>query len=248
MIESGKIKTSKLNLPLAALLVAYIIMWCGGVGSHFLRGIAPPETAWAAPLFLTLAGVIVLITTNRKNLAGLLLVAALGFLAEIIGVRYPFLFGAYHYTATLQPQLLGVPLVMMSAWIVLFAYVKQMLLPFRFPLWVESLIASFWMTSIDAVIDPLAAGVLDYWDWHQGGSYFGIPARNFLGWFVVSLVMFNVVRGKWAGNRWAHYTGLSVILFFSLIALAHRMGLVFIIGMALCAIDLMVVFAKKKRK
>ena len=245
MISTAKIKAAKINLPLAVLLVLYVVMWCGGVGSHFVNGRAPREAAWAAPVFLALASVITLVTTARRNLLSLVLVAVLGFLAEVIGNRTSFLFGPYAYTDTLQPQLLGVPVVMMCAWVILFAYIKQMMLPFQFPLWVEALIASFWMTSIDAVIDPLAAGTLDYWRWQQSGSYYGIPAQNFLGWFLVSLVLFNVVRVKWAGNRWAHYVGLSIILFFSGIALAHRLYLVTLIGLILCGVDLMVVYSKK---
>lgn len=244
--ESPVLKSVLRNLPFAALVVVYLVLWLGGVGSHVVTGRTPAATPWAAPLFLALAGVMVLLTTDGKNRLSLLVVALLGFLAEVVGVRYAFLFSAYQYTDALQPQLLGVPLVMMGAWVALFAYVKQMLLPFRFPLFVESLIASFWMTSIDAVIDPLAAGNLNYWRWQQAGSYYGIPAQNFLGWFLVSLILFNLVRVKWRRNPWAHYVGISIILFFSFIALAHRMLLVFVIGAILCVVDWMVIYSKRE--
>src|SRR5262245_21761570 len=113
-------------------------MWCGGVASHVIFGAENPETAWAAPVFLTLAAMITIVTTpDRSNLIALMVVAIGGFLAEVVGVRYGFLFGEYRYTATLQPQLLGVPLVMMSAWMVLFAYIKQAMLRLRLSTWLE---------------------------------------------------------------------------------------------------------------
>src|SRR5262249_41115114 len=156
----------------------------------FLFGAPPAETRWAAPVFLTLAALITIATTAKANLAALLVVALAGFGAEALGVHYHVPFGEYVYTATLQPQLFGVPLVMMSAWMVLFAYVRQVTLDLLLPVWLEVFIAALWMTAIDLVIDPLAAGLLDYWRWVEKGSYYGVPVRNFLGWFVVSLPLF----------------------------------------------------------
>jgi putative membrane protein len=227
------------KVAFVALLLAYAVMWCGGVGAHFLLGIAPPESSWAAPFFLTLAALITIVTTNRKNLPALFIVALGGFAAECIGVRYHFLFGDYIYTATLLPQWFGVPMVMMSAWMVLFGYIKQVMLNWRLPAWIEIFIAALWMTAIDLLIDPLAAGLLDYWKWREQGSYYGVPFRNFIGWFVVSAILFALVRTstEWQANRWARYVGLSIILFFAMIALAHGMLLLTTTGFLLLAID-----------
>jgi uncharacterized membrane protein len=104
-------------------------MWIGGVSSHILYGGPPAEAGWAAPVFLVLAGLITLVTASPANLGGLLAAAGAGLIAECIGVRYGFLFGRYVYTDALRPLLLGAPLVMASAWMILFAYVKQTLLP-----------------------------------------------------------------------------------------------------------------------
>ncbi|HEX8185182.1 MAG TPA: carotenoid biosynthesis protein [Blastocatellia bacterium] len=221
-----------------ALLSIYALMWIGGVGSHIWFESTPAETRWASPVFLLLAGLIVAVTSPRADLACLLLVLLLGLAAEIIGARYGFLFGDYTYTATLMPQLFGVPLVMASAWMVLVAYVRQMLLGLQLPAWVEALVAAVWMTAIDLVIDPLAAGTLGYWRWVEPGAYYGIPAHNFFGWFTVSLLIFGAVgllfgRGK-EFNIWARHVGLSILLFFTLIALAHRLILAGVIGAALC--------------
>lgn len=104
------------------------------------------------------------------------------------------------------------------------------------------MIAALWMTAIDLVIDPLAAGTLDYWRWAGGGAYYGIPARNFLGWFTVSLLIFGLIgvlfrRGR-QSNVYACRVGFSIILFFTVIALAHGLILAGVIGMALCLLHL----------
>ncbi|HEX8089265.1 MAG TPA: carotenoid biosynthesis protein [Blastocatellia bacterium] len=227
---------------LMILLAVYALMWVGGVGSHVWFESAPAQTAWAAPAFLLLAGVIVIVTSRRGELASLLAASLLGFIAEVVGVCRGFLFGDYVYTNTLGPQLFGVPLVMAIAWMVLVAYVRQMLMRFSLPAWVEASIAALWMTAIDLVIDPLAAGALDYWRWGGAGVYYGVPASNFAGWLGVSLLIFGTIgvlfgRGR-QSNAYACRIGLSIILFFTAIALAHSLTLVGAIGMSLCAAHL----------
>jgi putative membrane protein len=240
------------RIIIAILLSVYALMWVGGIGSHIWFESSPRQNAWAAPVFLLLAGLIVIVTTRRCDLAPLLVILLLGFIAEIIGVRYGFLFGEYVYTETLRPQLFGVPLVMASAWMVLVAYIRQMLLGFGLPAWIEALIAALWMTAIDLVIDPLAAGALNYWRWSEAGAYYGVPARNFLGWFTVSLLIFGLInvlfrRGQ-KSNVYARHVGLSIILFFTVLAMTHSLILSGVIGMALCLFHFMIYFADQGQR
>jgi bisanhydrobacterioruberin hydratase len=218
---------------LTALAGAYVVMWVGGVSAHILHGGPPADAQWAAPVFLLLAGLIVLFTASRENLGGLLTAAGIGFIAEYIGVSYGFLFGRYVYTGTLQPLLLGVPLVMAIAWMILFAYVKQMLLPFKLSKPAELMISGVWMVAIDLLIDPLAANQLGYWRWIEAGAYYGVPARNFLGWFVVSVMIFGIIRQRPQPDLWARSVGLSVLLFFTIIALACKLALAASVGIVL---------------
>jgi putative membrane protein len=223
---------------LAALVCAYVTMWVGGVSSHILYGGPPAEARWAAPVFLLLAGLIALVTAGRANLGGLLAAAGIGFIAEYIGVTYGFLFGRYVYTGTLQPLLLGVPLVMASAWMILFAYVRRMMLPFKLSWPVETLISGVWMVTIDLLIDPLAANKLGYWRWIDAGAYYGVPARNFLGWFVVSVLIFGIIRRRPQPATWARSVGLSILLFFTVIAIAYQLALAASAGLALSLVHL----------
>ncbi len=234
---------------LAVLVCCYLILWVGGVASHFLFGRTPADALWAATAFLSLAGLLVLLTANRTNRRTLLVVGVVGFAAEAIGVHSGFPFGRYEYPDVLQPQLIGVPLVMAAAWMVLVAYIKTMLAGFRLSIWLEALIASLWMVAIDLVIDPLAAGELNYWRWLDSGSYYGIPLQNFVGWFGVSFVIFALLKlsreSAWQPNAWTVSIGLSILLFFTFIALAHHLMLIAAIGFGLCLLHLAIAYFYK---
>ena len=174
--------------------------------------------------------------------------AGIGFIAEYVGVSYGFLFGQYVYTGTLRPLLLGVPLVMACAWMILFAYVKQMLLPFKLSKPAEMTISGVWMVAIDLLIDPLAANRLGYWRWIESGAYYGVPARNFLGWFVVSFMIFGIIRQRPQSDLWARAVGLSILLFFTVIALAHQLALAASVGLALSLVHLALVIISHRRR
>ena len=218
------------------LVAAYLLMWAGGIGSHLLTGKPPTEAAWASPLFLLLAGLIVFISTDRRDWRKLMMAGFIGLVAEALGVQFGFLFSPYQYTGVLQPQLLGAPLVMACAWFVLIAYIRQMVQGTGLPRWIEITLSAAWMTAIDLVIDPLAAGELGYWRWQQAGIYYGVPAHNFAGWFIVSLVIFMSVRKDWQPNQAAKYVGLSIVIFFTAISFAYGLVLAGSIGLALVLI------------
>jgi len=232
----------------AALIAAYGVMWAGGVGHYAMYDGSPPlqrlDAPWAASVFLTLAGLLIIVRSRASDLIGLSAAALLGFTAEIIGVRYGFIFSPYRYTDVLQPQILGAPLVMLSAWMVLVSYCRQMLTTLKLPRLIESALAALWMTAIDLVIDPLAANQLGYWRWAQPGAYYGIPLRNFVGWFIVSFMIFGLVSWKPSKttfeirtgqkNQTARYVGISIVLFFTVIAISFGLALPGSIGLGLC--------------
>ncbi len=233
---------------LTALGGAYVTLWVGGVSSHILYGGPPPDAQWAASVFLLLAGSIVLVTAGPANLGGLLAAAGIGFIAEYVGVSYGFLFGRYVYTGTLRPLLLGVPLVMACAWMILFAYVKQMLLPFKLSKPAEMTVSGVWMVAIDLLIDPLAANRLGYWSWIEAGTYYGVPARNFLGWFVISFMIFGIIRQRPQSDLWARSVGLSILLFFTVIALAYQLALAASVGLVLSLAHLALIIMSRRRQ
>ncbi len=113
---------------------------------------------------------------------------------EAMGAATGVPFGHYDYTDALQPQLLGVPLLIPLAWL--------MMLP---PAWAVSAalqaVDDGWhgrlrlaalsgaaFTAWDLYLDPqmVAHGL---WEWERPGGYFGIPWVNFLGWWVTATAL-----------------------------------------------------------
>ena len=214
--------------PLLVLLWAvYLVFFVGGIGGHVFYGGTPGDMAWAAPIFLALASAIVL-ASAPSWWRPMVIAAALGFLAELIGVRFGYPFGMYRYTGVLRPLLAGVPVVVAGAWMVLFAYVSQMR--------VHPAVAAAWMTAIDLVIDPLASNDLGYWTWLVDGQYFGVPLINFAGWYIVSLLIFYVLRSPPPRSSSIQMLGRTVIFFFAAIAAAHHYLLPACLGLALAAL------------
>lgn len=146
-----------------------------------------------------LATGVVLLLARRAGIAPALATAAVvvvaAWVAEAVGAATDLPFGAYGYTDALQPQLLGVPLLIPLAWL--------MLLP---PAWaVAARIAGrtsgpafvAWsaiaMTAWDLFLDPqmVAWGL---WRWDEPGAYFGIPMLNFAGWLLVTAVVTLLAR------------------------------------------------------
>jgi len=41
-------------------------------------------------------------------------------------------------------------------------------------------------------MDPIAATVQKQWIWHDGGSYFGVPFVNYLGWLLCVYTIFQL--------------------------------------------------------
>ncbi|NJE60279.1 carotenoid biosynthesis protein [Thermococcus sp. 21S7] len=121
-------------------------------------------------------------------LAGLAI--SVGFFAELIGTRLCLPFGCYEYV-NLQPQLLGVALFVPLAWAI-FGSVAYLTASSIFPRKVDRLLfASLLMVLLDLAIDPLMTS-WNAWVWKTSTAinWFGIPWTNYLGWFLVSLLVF----------------------------------------------------------
>jgi putative membrane protein len=217
-----------------ASLAIFAVLWVGGVASAWL-GVERQDAGRLASLFLLTAGLVVLLGAGtRRGALSLACVALLGLAAEAVGVRFGVPFGRYVYTEALQPQVLGVPFVMGPAWMVLVAFASDAAGRLRLLGRKAYVFAALLTTATDLVIDPLAANRLGYWRWEEAGSYYGVPLVNFAGWFLTALVACRVMGGRGAANSWAGFVGAAIMLFFSLLALAHSLPYVALVGLALC--------------
>jgi uncharacterized membrane protein len=118
---------------------------------------------------------------------------------ENLSILTGFPFGWYHYGDAMGPRLFLVPLQIGPAyfgvgylsWTLARAILGHEdtrlagLLSFATPA-----IASFIMVSWDLTIDPMMSTIAGNWVWHNGGSYFGVPLSNFLGWYLTVYVFF----------------------------------------------------------
>ena len=132
------------------------------------------------------------LTLGARAAAVLLLVAGgIGLVAEAVGVATGFPFGEYAYAGTLGPQLLGVPLLVPLAWVMM-AYPTLLAGRLLARGWLAIPLAAWALASWDLFLDPqmVAAG---HWTWAFPSPGLpgvdGVPLTNFAGWLLVALVM-----------------------------------------------------------
>lgn len=161
---------------------------------------------------------------------------------ESLSIATGFPFGNYHYTEGLGPKLGTVPLLIMPAYFAM-AYVSWNLAhivldkfdqtPDRLQKAAVPVLSAFIMVMWDMSMDPARSTLHQAWIWHDGGSYFGVPFSNFLGWFlcVYTIFQFFAFYLAWAGthsniaasgddqkNNWHQVTALYGATFLEFIA------------------------------
>ncbi|GMW00325.1 MAG: hypothetical protein AMXMBFR84_14630 [Candidatus Hydrogenedentota bacterium] len=168
-----------------------------------------------------------------------------GWAIEVIGVQTGYPFGAYHYTDALGPSFFGAPITMIAAWITIFAYAHVLISQGSFASWQKIVCGSLLLVIADLLVDPVAVGPMALWTWHSHGTYYGIPASNFLGWFLTGLFLFTTAIAKSPNHPIplrSSLPGLTIILFFFAIALMQSMTLPAIAGVLLVTIHGVLVF------
>jgi putative membrane protein len=122
-----------------------------------------------------------------------LIAVGAGWIAEAIGTTTGWPFGAYDYTDSLGPKLGPVPLVIPLAWLMMSYPVLLAARAVAVSRLVQTCYAAALLTSWDLFLDPqmVAEG---HWVWFDPTPALpgipGIPAQNFVGWFLVGLVLF----------------------------------------------------------
>jgi uncharacterized membrane protein len=215
-----------------AALAVYSGLWLWCVAEYVMLGITSSRTSWVWPWCGVAASLLLLAAGGKRIYLPFLLLSVAGFGVEQMGIHYG-VFGQYSYTPTLGVGASGVPLAMGIAWALLLCYVSQMLSPLPLNRLVLAALGAVWMTSIDLLVDPLAAGPLKLWIWHDGGSYFGIPFSNFVGWFCVSFLLLLVLgRFHWS-SRAISLIGLSLVVSLALGAMRNQMWILVAISAVL---------------
>ena len=132
----------------------------------------------------------------KNNLWKLFLIGSgVVFIFEYIGLNTGLPFGSYEYIAFKTIRILGVPYPIILAWgmyIVVSYNASKYILEksnFRSKV-VQSVIPSILMVYIDVAVDPIMVNKR-IWIWKDVLyiTWFGVPLSNFIGWFIVSLVI-----------------------------------------------------------
>jgi uncharacterized membrane protein len=111
-----------------------------------------------------------------------------GTLAETVGLRTGFPFGHYYFTDVMGPKVFELPVLLALAYLGIgyVAWILALLILGRIRPFATPLLASLIMVAWDLAMDPAWSTLDRAWIWRDGGSYFGVPLSNFLGWFLTS--------------------------------------------------------------
>ncbi len=193
---------------------ALIVLYATGI-LGFGAGSLRPLFLSMVPGFLVLSLGLLLLEHpqwDRKSLFWMLKVFITGWCAEWVGVHTGAIFGNYEYSGVLGWSLDGIPLVIGINWLIL-AYCSYDLAGRLFHNKIlRNLLASGLMVLLDLLIEPVAIW-LNFWQWEGGRP----PFQNYLGWFVISFLLFiaaSVLRIDYR-NRISATLYLCLFLFFS---------------------------------
>lgn len=157
---------------------------------------------------------------------------------ENMSVLTGFPFGHYYYADTLGPKFFLVPVLIgpaylgtaYLAWTI--ARVISGATDARLPghlTFTVPLLAALMMVSWDLSFDPIFSTINRAWIWQDGGSYFGVPFSNFLGWLLTTFVFLQMFALYLKGRAHAQpidqqpsrIASLQAILFYGLIAVGY---------------------------
>jgi len=131
----------------------------------------------------------------------ILTVFIIGWTFETISIVTGIPFGNYHYTELMAPFLGHVPVFVLPAYGVM-GYISWSLATLvigqrktgldHVDMIAVPILAAVLMVFWDLSMDPLRATVEGRWIWAEGGAHLGVPGLNYLGWMIVTWLMFQI--------------------------------------------------------
>jgi bisanhydrobacterioruberin hydratase len=196
--------------------------------------LVPPWLEWANVVFLITSGLLAMIYFYRSGskVYGVIAIAIVFFLSiaiESFGVHTGLFFGEYTYESDFGPKIIGVPVTIGFAWVMVIGTSHVLAAPLaeavpRLKALSYALYGALVATSLDLIIDPVAYDVKQYWVWDEGGLYYDIPFSNFYGWFILSFVLHLLIYGLYHRsdgwiNRRSEYWSARMMLLYGMMAL-----------------------------
>jgi uncharacterized membrane protein len=158
-----------------------------------------------------------IVLSKKRTMILFIISMVIGLFFELVGVKYGWLFGTYHYNlnASSSPFIFGlVPYLTVVSWAVIiymsYSITNIFLTGFKFRktdlnklkpvhlipfIILLSVIDGLIATNLDMILDPVTISQqIPGWFWTFGGTYFGIPISNFIGWFTVTFIATVIFR------------------------------------------------------
>lgn len=191
-------------------------------------GIIYSDASWfikATPLNLMLSFILLLLNIERskKTLLLVLLCFFVGMLAEIIGVKYGFIFGKYTYGNALGPKFMEVPFMMGIVWCILVFITGFIVKLFFETTWARIIVGIGLMLFLDLVMEPVAP-ILDFWTFESGLASF----NNYIGWAVIAFPLqfiFHKAKLHIDGSFAFHLYFLQFLFFTILLLKINTLGI-----------------------
>lgn len=178
----------QLSEKVAKIIV--VIWYLVGIAGFMIRPLAPLFQK-LTPFGIILAAVLLLYFHEPKNRKGGLIfsgIALAGFIVEVIGVNTQWIFGFYSYGNSLGPKIWNTPVAIGINWLILIYCISVWAKPIC-DTWYFPLVGATMMVTFDWLMEPVAIAT-DMWGWACNS----IPLKNYIDWFLVSGVLFLMIR------------------------------------------------------
>ncbi|MGM0497995.1 MAG: carotenoid biosynthesis protein, partial [Bacteroidota bacterium] len=163
----------------------------------YLIGIIGISIPALSPLYVQITPITLLISAllllafhepwNKKSVVAVLLIAAIGFFIEVLGVSTGKVFGAYSYSDILGPEVFNVPLIIAVNWLIL-VYGAYYIASYFFKHSLLRLaVGGLLLVVFDLIMEPVAIE-LNMWTWEAGAP----PLQNYIVWFIAGLAMMSL--------------------------------------------------------
>lgn len=122
-----------------------------------------------------------------------------GVLCESLSLRTGFPFGHYCFTSLMGPRILDIPILLVLAYLGIgyCSWVLSLLIlgyrdkPLKGSGVIEvPLLAAFIMLAWDLSMEAIWSTIDRAWIWRDGGSFYGVPVSNFLGWYFTAVLFY----------------------------------------------------------
>ncbi|MFC6730725.1 bisanhydrobacterioruberin hydratase [Natronoarchaeum mannanilyticum] len=194
------VRDNRVTIAITFPLVGVVLLIAAAEGAIPQRVAFNPLLLLGAVLVMRLpliGGLLPLV--DRRALAGLGVLAAFTYGVELLGVYTGVLYGEFEYLIDLGPMLFGaVPLALPVFYfpILLNSYLLVTLLSKdRLGAAARLLAVLAVVVGMDLVLDP-GAVALGFWGWETPGTYYGVPARNYVGWVLSGVVAVAVLSAS----------------------------------------------------